>query len=203
MPQWVVKCICGKTLIAKRQSLKYGYKLCDCIKPKCTYDLSGGYGVGYTNKGEEFWFDLEDYNKIKDFYWWYDDNGYVQAIVGEKHIRLHRLVMNITDESVIIDHIQHPAREKHKIDNRKSNLRIVTASQNCMNSSKRLNNTSGITGVYWSKNRQSWVAEIGINNKGICLGYFANKDDAIKARQQAENKYFKEFSFNKNNYTEE
>lgn len=33
-----------------------------------TYDLSGEYGIGYTTKGEEFWFDLEDYDKIKSIY---------------------------------------------------------------------------------------------------------------------------------------
>ena len=43
-----------------------------------TYNLSGEYGIGYTTKGEEFYFDLEDYDKIKDYCWYIDENGYVQ-----------------------------------------------------------------------------------------------------------------------------
>ncbi|WP_368488451.1 hypothetical protein [Clostridium sp. BJN0013] len=34
-----------------------------------TYDLTGEYGIGYDAKGNIFYFDLEDYDRIKDFYW--------------------------------------------------------------------------------------------------------------------------------------
>lgn len=33
------------------------------------YDLSGEFGKGWTNKEEEFWFDLEDFDKIKNYCW--------------------------------------------------------------------------------------------------------------------------------------
>ena len=39
------------------------------IPQQNVYDLSGEYGIGYTLKGEEFYFDLEDYDKIKDYCW--------------------------------------------------------------------------------------------------------------------------------------
>ena len=42
------------------------------IKKYNTYDLSGEYGIGYTTKGEKFLFDLEDYEKIKDYCWCVD-----------------------------------------------------------------------------------------------------------------------------------
>lgn len=35
-----------------------------------------------------------------------------------------------------------------------------------------------------------WVAEIGVNRKKIHLGTFETFDDAIKARKEAEEKYF-------------
>lgn len=65
------------------------------------------------------------------------------------------------------------------------------------------NNTSGITGVCWSTTKQRWKAEIQVDKKKINLGSFIDKNDAIKARREAEQKYFKEFSLNKNNNMEE
>ena len=203
MPQWNVMHTCGRTLIFKTQYLTSGKLMCECMKPHCVYDLTGEYGVGYTSKGEEFWFDLEDYDKIKDFYWWYDNVGYVQTITNNKHLRLHRLVMNVTDPLIKVDHIIHPYGTAYKIDNRKSNLRIVTESQNGMNKFMQSNNVSGIVGVRWNEVQKRWTAEIGLNNKNIRLGSFTDKDEAIKVRKRAEEIYFEEFAFNKNNHMEE
>lgn len=53
------------------------------------------------------------------------------------------------------------------------------------------NNTSGITGVTWNKTRKRWVAQIVFKNQYFMLGRFKNKEDAIKARKEAEKKLFK------------
>lgn len=62
------------------------------------------------------------------------------------------------------------------------------------------NNTSGVTGVIWNKAREKWEAKIRFKNKIYYLGRYKNKEDAIKARKEAEEKYFKEFleKLNKN-----
>lgn len=52
-------------------------------------------------------------------------------------------------------------------------------------------NTSGHKGVYWEKSRKKWNARIGYRKKSINLGYFDEKEDAIKARKEAEEKYHK------------
>lgn len=83
-------------------------------------------------------------------------------------------------------------------DNRKSNLRLPGndysfETYNGMNKGLQSNNKSGVIGVYWNKKRQRWIAEIGINNKDIRLGYFENFEDAVKARAKAEEKYFGEW----------
>lgn len=52
-------------------------------------------------------------------------------------------------------------------------------------------NTSGVTGVTWDKSRDKWMATIGLKGKRIFLGRFDKKEDAIKAREKAEKKYFK------------
>ena len=91
------------------------------------------------------------------------------------------------------DHIN-----RNPLDNRKLNLRPCNLFQNAMNSSIMSNNTSGITGVNWHKNEQKWVARIQYYNNRILLGYFNNKDDAIKARLKAEKEYFGEFAPQRN-----
>jgi hypothetical protein len=52
-------------------------------------------------------------------------------------------------------------------------------------------NKSGHKGVMWMESRKKWKAYIGFKGKQINLGYFEDKNDAIKARQLAEEKYFK------------
>lgn len=151
------------------------------------YDLSGEYGIGYTFKGEEFYFDLEDYEKIKKDCWHIDVNGYV---INGKRKRFHRIIMNLNDSTVPIDHINH-----QKYDNRKLNLRIVSKSQNAMNQTITTTNTSGVTGVGWHKAKGKWRAYIKVNYKQIELGYYDNFEDAKQARLKAENERFGEYSY--------
>ena len=74
-------------------------------------------------------------------------------------------------------------------------LKDMTNSENQMNRKLAKNNTSGITGVTWSKRDKRWIARIKIKNKSICCGYYKNIEDAIKARKEAEEKYFGEHSY--------
>ena len=55
------------------------------------------------------------------------------------------------------------------------------------------NNTSGVTGVSWDSSRQKWVAQIEFKGKHYSLGRHEKKEDAIKARKEAEEKLFGEF----------
>ena len=160
---------------------------------------SAEYAIGYTTKGEPFWFDKEDVDLVKQYCWYYNSSGYVVNKGKNGIMFLHRLVMGVTDSDVEVDHKKHPPRNGHKIDNRKSNLEFVTSSENKMNLSLREDNKSGVTGVFWIENRHKWWAYIGINGKRIGLGYFPNKEDAIKARKEAEVKYFGDRRYDANN----
>lgn len=156
------------------------------------YDLSGEYGVGWTsNTNKEFYFDLEDYDKIKDYCWReyrQKDCDHITLRTRDresgKNIMMHCLVFG-----KYCDHIN-----RNPLDNRKGNLRIATAKENARNSSVAKNNTSGVSGVTWNKRDNMWQARIGIDWKSKSLGYFNNKDDAIKARLKAEKEYFGEFA---------
>lgn len=201
--RWNCKCKCGGTKIAYGKLLKNGSTThCGCIRNRIrfnTYDLeSQEYGIGYTEKGEEFWFDKEDYELIKDYYWSYNQTGYLRGKIKGRYILLHRLVMNLAYETrPIVDHKVHDIVGKHKYDNRKCNLRIVTESQNAMNAHKSKRNKSGTTGVCWDSNNQVWRAYIGINGKTHLLGKypFEEKDKAIQTRKKAEERFFGEYSF--------
>ena len=74
-------------------------------------------------------------------------------------------------------------REKMLVEN--THLGLIT--------SKTLHsrNTSGIRGVCWNKKNNRWSAYISFQSKRYALGEFKNKEDAIKARKEAEKKYFK------------
>ncbi len=53
----------------------------------------------------------------------------------------------------------------------------------------RSDNISGKTGVSWDKNAQRWVAKITFKKKNYWLGYYKDKDEAIKVRTTAEEMY--------------
>ena len=73
-------------------------------------------------------------------------------------------------------------------------MRPATTQQNAMNRSKRSNNKSGYSGIYWNNINKKWIAQITINNNPIYLGSFEMIEDAIKTRKEAEQKYFGEFA---------
>lgn len=135
--------------------------------------------------------DIEDFDIVKDYKWSKNANGYAICMKkksqGGEHVFMHRLIMNCHSET-IVDH-----KDRNTLNNRKNNLRIADKSKNNMNKCVLPNNTSGVTGVSYHKRLNKWEARIGYKNKSIYLGIYKNKEDAIKARQEAEIKYFGEF----------
>lgn len=90
---------------------------------------------------------------------------------------MYRLIMG-NPENLQVDHIDH-----QPLNNQKSNLRIVTASQNAQHRRKFANNQSGYKGVVWDKSR--YVAQITSKGKRIKLGRFECPIEAAKAYNAA------------------
>lgn len=172
---------CRVSLIERNKKTKKKYN---------AYDLSGEYGIGYTSNGKEFYFDLEDYDKIKNYCWHIRKDGYVATNDFNNNFKIIKLHKLLLPNAKVIDHINH-----HKYDCRKTNLRKCTHSKNNMNRSLHSNNTSGTTGVYWHKKINKWCAAIRINGKQVHLGSYDNFEDAKKIRLQAEEKYYGEYSY--------
>lgn len=111
--------------------------------------------------------------------------GYPTVRHNGKTYAVHKIICNYP----VVDHIN-----RNRCDNRTSNLRSCTHSQNHINENVRANNTSGTTGVVYDKSRQKWVARIKKDYKTINLGRYSSIDDAIEARTQAERTLFGDFS---------
>jgi len=74
-------------------------------------------------------------------------------------------------------------------DNRITNLRVVSNTENQRNTKQKKNNTSGVTGVSWHKRGRVWCATIRVDQRQKHLGQFADFDQAVAARKAAEQKY--------------
>lgn len=92
---------------------------------------------------------------------------------------MHRLILNAPDDR-LVDHIN-----RDKLDNRCSNLRLVSFKTNITNRGKQRNNSSGYTGVQYRKDRNKWFALIGNNGSYKRLGSFDNPAEAHKAYLKA------------------
>jgi hypothetical protein len=199
------KCVCScedqNVVCVGTARLKNGStKSCGCLQKEIAsktmkkynkYDLTNDYGIGWTsNTNKEFYFDLEDYEKIKNYCW-------METVTPQGY---HMLQTNIPGERIVktmaqlivgdwCDHIN-----RNTFDNRKNNLRECVQAENTRNKSIPSHNSSGVIGVSYRKDRDKWRAFIHMNDTYIHLGYFINKDDAIKARLEAEKQYYKEFA---------
>lgn len=141
--------------------------------------------------------DDEDFEYLNQWKWYYrrnhkKDDGY--AIRGKwnnnkqnmDNIRMHRVILG-APKNKKIDHVN-----GNSLDNRKSNLRYATNTQNIQNSKIRKDNSTGFKGVH--KKGKKYQARITINKKLILLGYFYDKVAAGNAYKLAANKYFGEFA---------
>ena len=200
---YLCKCDCGTVQSVRASRLTNGYTTncakCGLLKQSKTrrvgnkYDLSGEYGIGWTtNTNKPFKFDLDMYDKIKN-YTWYENTttGYVTTQAFGRTKDLHRFVMDATDGEYV-DHIH---GNESKMDNRLCNLRLATKSQNNINTGLRKNNKSGVTGVLWRPYANKWEARIGYQKKTVSLGLFDDFNEAVSARKEAEIKYYGEYSY--------
>jgi len=135
--------------------------------------------------------DIEDFQRVSQYNWTQGKLGYVRTCIEGVDTYLHRFIMQPASNE-LVDH-----KNKNTLDNRKSNMRVATKSQNAMNSKTQSNNTSGCRGVYYARDMWSyWVAYINVNGKKIQLIKTKDKNKAIKARKLAEEKYFGEYKNN-------
>lgn len=95
----------------------------------------------------------------------------------KKSLHMHRLIMNLKEgDKAQVDHINN-----NGLDNRKSNLRVCTISENRGNVKMRRDNKSGFKGVSWISRRKKWCSQIRKDNMRFVVGFFDTAEKAAKA----------------------
>lgn len=202
---WNCVCGCGNKCVIKGKYLTNGdTKSCGCLNndkrierfknniKRNRYEQIDNetIKVYYNNTNNYFICDTDDWNVLKKYTWHENKGHYARTVDKEcgKQFFFHDAVMNFTpSRKVVCDHIN-----RDRSNNKKSNLRIVEIKYNSINRKKHINNTSGETGVYRINGR--WNAKIS----NIDLGTFDTIEEAKKAREEAENKYFEGIIYHAN-----
>lgn len=148
------------------------------------------------SKGEIAIVDDDWYEMLKHVKWHTQSSGYavrreINNCTGKKESQyMHRIIKDIADSSICIDHIN-----DNKMDNREINLRKCTKADNNRNMGITINNKSGFKGVHWSKKSAKWVSQISKEGSRFNLGSFDNKEDAAKAYNKKALELFGEFAY--------
>lgn len=105
-------------------------------------------------------------------------NGYCDVKFNRRMIKYHAIVWILTNgnipENFVIDHV-----DGNKINNKVSNLRLVTQRENCQN--KTMHRAGKLFGCSYHKHSQSWRAYIQIDGKMKYLGYYKTELEAHEA----------------------
>jgi len=125
--------------------------------------------------------DDEDYERLSAYSWRLSTKGYVVCSIdgGKSYIMMHNVVMNVPNGSGV-DHIN-----QNKLDNYRTNLRLVSNSTNGQNRKPFRNNTSRFKGVSFKKATGRWQASIKVNYTAKHLGYFDTVEEAARAYDAA------------------
>lgn len=106
---------------------------------------------------------------------------------------MHRILL-VAPHEAQVDHIN-----GDKLDNRRENLRLVTAQQNKFNQKLRCipNKSSKYKGVALMKKRRGtkvWMSRLMHNAKSIFLGYHTTQEGAARAYNRAAVDYFGQYA---------
>lgn len=143
-------------------------------------------------KGKTAIVDDDDFENLSKYRWYCSNAGYA---VNPKHpngVFMHRILMGFErgkSKEIFVDHIN-----GNKLDNRKSNLRLVDKYQNQQNRKNSRANTSGFKGVAFMKSKRKWWAKITVNKQRKFLGYFETAREAGLAYNQAAKNFFGEYA---------
>ena len=149
--------------------------------------LKGKHAVG---KYKYALVDDEDFEAVSRFTWWLVRKIGKRRIKfyavrtkrkseggnGHENMLLHHMINGGPKKGFDTDHIN-----RNTMDNRRSNLRKVTRSQNALNHLPYLNNVSGINNISFNSARKQWMVAKQFKSKDYFIGAFHTKKEAAEA----------------------
>lgn len=223
---WYCECSCGNEVIKSISFLNRGLnRMCDECIEKHKNDIARILDKGidgiedfnpiithkskkkntcvdmgdYVIVNERIYMDKNDFEVIAKFdrYISVNSAGYAYFRCNNQDVFIHRLIMGLPvsfndGDDDIAEHI-----DGNRKNNRRNNLRVCEKKINPINCGIYSNNTSGHKGISWLERLQKYQAYLQCGKKRYYLGVYSSIDDAIKAREHAENKYFGEFNRDK------
>ena len=146
--------------------------------------------------GEVALIDLDDWPLVSQYTWSASRERWATYAVASwdrvnhrrAHIRMHRLIVG-AQPGQQIDHWDH-----NGLDNRRTNLRMATPSQNAANN-RPTSGRSGYKGVSWHKQCGKWVATITVDRRSRHLGLFEDPWEAAQAYNAAAVEAWGEFAY--------
>lgn len=137
--------------------------------------------------------DNNDFEFLTKWKWCYHGGYAVRGKNLGNHktemVYMHRIIMNIGDGDMKIDHKNH-----NGIDNQRINLRICSKKENAQNVLVHRDNKSGYKGVSWHKRKKRWTSSIRVDGKLLNLGYFSTSKEAAVVYDQNALLYFGEYA---------
>lgn len=140
--------------------------------------------------------DTEDIPLVDGYYWQgKPSGGTVYAQRSERDgsretVKMHRQILGLPPLTPQVDHI-----DRNGWNNRRSNLRTVTAAQNTANAGPQRNSSTGYKGVTARPKRGVWEASIMIEGRTHYLGRFDSAEDAAKAHDSAALEAWGEYAY--------
>lgn len=121
--------------------------------------------------------DHDKWHELMKYNWRTCSSEYIFANMGDKVVRMHKFLLNNDDKDLVIDHINNV-----RYDNRLSNLRIVTHSNNSHNVTKKEGTSSKYMGVRKKGNRyEASIRCKAVSKKPIYLGLYKTEKEAAQA----------------------
>lgn len=147
----------------------------------------------HTRQGVPFVVDADDCEAVGYYFWRLDaSTGYITTTSGRwgsrrRSLTLHQFLLGPAPAGLQWDHIN-----RIKTDNRRSNLRAVTASENTRNVGLRSDNKSGVRGVSWHKAAGCWALEVRLAPGGVRFRkLFKSLAEAARAREVVEREHWR------------
>lgn len=139
-------------------------------------------------KGKFAIIDQSDYELVSKYKWYAckgKRSGWYAIHKSKSTIQMHRLIMGVTDRTVLIDHKDH-----NGLNNQRSNLRTANKFQNAQNANSKKNSSSNHRGVHWNKTKRKWSVQV----QHKYVGHFKTESEAALAYNKKATELYGEFA---------